>query len=198
MMNTQVIGSLGRAAPGAVRSLRPGRILPLGSAGGRLEVLHGRVWLTRAGDLDDHVIDSGQGLLVPPMGSALVEAWGDDSEPALVAWRPGTLLDRLGASVNAALGRCWEIVDPARRIGAGTIAAAIALVSGALLFGPLSDARTHQLAAPAVLHNGAGTSSRVSLDAGVPKGSSVDAGASQRPGARGAQSQARRGATGAA
>jgi hypothetical protein len=197
MMNTQVIKSLGRVAPGAVRTLRPGRILPLGSAGGRLEVLQGRVWLTRSGDLDDHVIDSGQGLLVPPMGSALVEAW-DNGEPALVAWRPGTLLDRLGAAVNAAFGRCWEIVDPARRIGAGSIAAAIALVSGALLFGPLSDARTRTLAAPAVLHNSAGTSSRVSLDAGVPKGSSVDAGAGQRPGARGAASEARRGATGAA
>ena len=58
-MNTQVMKSLGRVAPGAVRTLRPGRILPLGSAGGRLQVLHGRVWLTRSGDLDDHVIDSG-------------------------------------------------------------------------------------------------------------------------------------------
>jgi hypothetical protein len=197
MMNTQVTKSLGRVAPGAVRSLRPGRILPLGSAGGRLQVLQGRVWLTRSGDLDDHVIDTGQGLIVPPLGSALVEAWGD-SEPALVAWRPGTWLDRVGAAVNAAFGRCWDIVDPARRIGAGSIAAAIALVSGALLFGPLSDARTRTLAAPAVLHNSAGTSSRVSLDAGLPKGSSVDAGAVQRPGARGAQSQARRRATGAA
>ena len=101
-MNTQVIKSLGRVAPGAVRSLRAGRILPLGSTGGRLEVLHGRVWLTRAGDLDDHVIDTGQGLVVPPSGRALVEAWGDD-EPALVAWRPRTWLDRIGAAVQLGL-----------------------------------------------------------------------------------------------
>src|SRR6478735_1648409 len=191
MMNTQVIKSLGRVAPGAVRTLRPGRILPLGSAGGRLQVLHGRVWLTRSGDLDDHVIDSGQGLIVPPRGSALVEAWGD-SEPALVAWSPPTWLDRIAALANAALGRCWEIVSPARRIGAGSVAAAIAIVSYALLFGPLSDARTRTLAAAPVLHNSVGTSSRVSLDAGVPRGTSVDAGASQRPGARDPANQARR------
>ena len=190
-MNTQVIKSLGRVAPGTVRSLRAGRILPLGSTGGRLEVLHGRVWLTRAGDLDDHVIDTGQGLVVPPSGRALVEAWGDD-EPALVAWRPGTWLDRISAAVSAVFNRCWEIVDPARRIGAGTIAAAIALVSYALLFGPLSDARTRTLAAPPVLHNSVGTNSRVSLDAGVPKGTPVDARAGQRPGSRDPANQARR------
>jgi Protein of unknown function (DUF2917) len=197
MMNTQAVKSLGRAAPGSVRTLRTGRILPLGSAGGRLEVLHGRVWLTRAGDLDDHVIDSGQGLLVPPSGRALVEAWGDE-EPALVAWRPATLLDRIGAGLNAAFGRCWDIVDPRRRIGAGTLAAVVALVSGGLLFGPLSDARTRTLAAPPVLHNSAGTNSRVSLDAGVPRGASVDAGARHRERARNAAQEARRRTTGAA
>lgn len=195
-MNTQTVKSLGRAAPGTVRTLRAGRILPLGSAGGRLEVLQGRVWLTRAGDLDDHVIDSGQGLLVPPSGRALVEAWGD-AEPALVAWRPGTILDRVGTAVDAVFGRCWDIVNPVRRIGVGSLAAAIALVSGALLFGPLSDARTRTLAAPAVLHNGAGTSSRVSLDADVPKGSTVDA-AGHRERARIAAQEARRRAPGAA
>jgi hypothetical protein len=189
--------SRGRAAPGSVRTLRAGRILSLGSAGGQLEVLHGRVWLTRAGDFDDHVIDTGQGLTVPPSGYALVEAWGDE-EPALVAWRPGTILDRIGAGVNAVFGRCWEIVDPVRRIGAGSLAAAVALVSGALLFGPLSDARTHALAASPVLHNSAGTSSRVSLDAGVPKGASVDAGAGHRERARDAAQEARRRTTGAA
>jgi len=196
-MNTQVIKSLGRVAPGAVRTLRPGRILPLGSAGGRLQVLHGRVWLTRSGDLDDHVIDSGQGLVVPPRGSALVEAWGD-SEPALVAWSPPTWLDRIAALVNAAFSRCWEIVNPVRRIGAGSIAAAIAIVSYVLLFGPLSDARTRTLAATPVLHNSVGTSSRVSLDAGVPRGTSVDARANQRPGARDPANQARRRTPGAA
>jgi Protein of unknown function (DUF2917) len=197
MMNTQVVKSLGRSASGSVRTLRAGRILPLGSAGGRLEVLHGRVWLTRAGDLEDHLIDSGQGLLVPPFGQALVEAWGDQ-EPALVAWRPATILDRIGARINAVFGRCWDIVDPGRRIGAGTLAAVVALVSGALLFGPLSDARTRTLAAPPVLHNSAGTSSRVSLDAGVPTGAPVDAGAGHRERARNAAPEARRRATGAA
>src|SRR6476646_5986124 len=106
MMNTQLIKSLGRVAPGAVRTLRPGRILPLGSAGGRLQVLPGRVWLTRPGELDDHVLDCGQGLVVPPRGSALVEAWGD-SPPALVGWSPPPWLDRIAARVNAAFSRRW-------------------------------------------------------------------------------------------
>jgi hypothetical protein len=163
----------------------------LGSAGGRLEVLHGRVWLTRTGDLDDHVVESGQSLSIPPSGRALVEAW-DDGQPALVAWQPGTFLDRIGAALRSVFGRCWDIVDPARRIGAGSAAAVVALVAGALLFGPLSDARTRALAAPAVLHNSAGTSSRVSLDAGAPRGSSVDAPAGNRERARDAPQEARR------
>ena len=47
-----------------LETLRGGAIMPLGTSGGRLEVLHGRVWLTRSGDLDDHVVDSGAELSV--------------------------------------------------------------------------------------------------------------------------------------
>lgn len=195
-MNTQVVKSLGRAAPGTVRSLRVGRILPLGSTGGRLDVLHGRVWLTRAGDLEDHVIDSGQGLVVPPSGRALVEDWGD--EPAVVAWRQATVRDRIRA-ITGAFGRCWDIVDPVRRIEVGAFAAVVALAVGAFLFGPLSESRTRSLLAPTtVLHNSAGARTSIGLDAGTRTGPSDDVSAAARERARITAQEARRRPAGAA
>jgi hypothetical protein len=198
MMNTQAVKSLGRGAPGTVRTLRAGGILPLGSAGGRLEVLHGRVWLTRSGDLEDHVIDSGQGLIVPHSGRALVEGWGD-AEPAVVAWRPGSVFDRIVAFARAAFGRCWDIVDPVRRIGAGAFAAVVALLAGALLFGPLSESRTRTLLAPTtVLHNSVGARTSIGLDAGTRTGPSHDVSAVARERARITAQEARRRPAGAA
>jgi len=191
MMNTQALKSLGRGAPGTVRTLRGGGILPLGSAGGRLEVIRGRVWLTRSGDLEDHVIDSGQGLIVPPSGRTLVEDWGA-ADPAVVAWRPGSVFDRIVAGARAAFGRCWDIVDPVRRIEVGAFAAILALSLGAFVFGPLSESRTRALAAPTVLHNSAGARTSIGLDAGTRTGSSNDVSADARERARVTAQQARR------
>lgn len=191
-MNSQLSASLPAALGADVRTLRPGHVLPLGSAGGRLEVLHGRIWLTRAGDRDDHFVDFGQSIVVPASGRALVEAI-DEERPALIAWRPGTTVERIGAALRSTFGRCWEIVDPARRIGAGALAATIALVSGALMFGPLSDARTRELATAGLLHNGAGPNARPSADVrSSPKGVRADAGAESRERARSAAQEARR------
>lgn len=191
-MNTQ-LGSTASGVPlGAVRTLRSGRVLPLGSAGGKLEVLHGRVWLTRAGDRDDHFVDLGQSVVIPASGRVLVEAI-DADRPALIAWHPASIVERIGAALRSTFGRCWEIVDPARRIGAGTVAAAIALVAGALLFGPLSDERTLALARAAVLHNSAGPSTRLGADArSTPRAPRPDAGAELRERARSATQEARR------
>jgi hypothetical protein len=126
MMHTQDIWS-GLVSPRhRLETLRSGAILPLGSGGGRLEVLHGRVWLTRSGDLDDHVVETGATLAVPAAGHSLIEAW-DESEPALVAWQPTPLADRLAARVRAMFGRCWDIVDPLRRLGVGALAVVVAL-----------------------------------------------------------------------
>jgi hypothetical protein len=197
MMNTQTTSGSRKLAAGALQTVRAGCIVPLGSAGGRLEVLHGRVWLTRSGELDDHVVESGQSLRIPPSGRVLLEGW-DDENPALIAWQPGTTLDRVGAALHTAFGRCWDIVDPARRIGSGSLAAAIALISGALLFGPLSDARTRELAEAQVLHNGAHTSSRVAPDAQATKGSALHVGAGHRERARIVAQEVGRHETGAA
>src|SRR4051794_22942818 len=112
MMNThtQALGS--GVLPGSLRTLRAGRVVALGSSGGKLEVLHGRVWLTRAGDIDDHFVDFGQSVVIPASGRTLVEAL-DQDQPALIAWSPGSVVDRIGAALRATFGRCWEIVNPA-------------------------------------------------------------------------------------
>ena len=175
-----------------LQTLRDGWVMRLGAHGGTLEVLHGRVWVTRAGELDDHIVVSGETLSIPGSGQAVVEAW-NDAAPALIAWEPRAVGERVGAGVRSALGRCWQIVDPARRIGAGSVAAIVAVVSGALLFGPLSDARSKALAAPAVLHNSAAAATHPGL-AGTTaaRGNRADADADFSDRARGLAQEARR------
>jgi len=196
MMNTQTIEPLDRSRR-RLQTLRAGSIMNLGWGGGRLEVVHGRVWLTSAGDLEDYVVGSGATLAIPPYRRALVETWSDE-EPALVAWQPTPLLERVRALLASAFGRCWEIVDPARRIGAGAAAAVLALLAGALLFGPLSDTRTRALIAPTVLHNSAGARTSIGLDAGTRTGSAKNVSAGARERSRITAQEARRGAPGAA
>ncbi|MGA0611466.1 DUF2917 domain-containing protein [Caldimonas sp. KR1-144] len=41
-----------------------------------LSVVQGRVWVTRAGDLDDHFLDAGQTIHLAPGARAIVEAEG--------------------------------------------------------------------------------------------------------------------------
>ena len=196
-MHTQDIRS-GLVSPRQrLETLRSGAIMPLGTSGGRLEVLHGRVWLTRSGDLDDYVVEAGATLDVPAAGESLIEAW-DESEPALVAWQPTPLVERLGAPVRAIFSRCWDIVDPLRRVGVGTVAMVVALSVGAFLFGPLSEARSRALAAPTVLHNSAGARTSIGLDAGTRTGSPHDVSADARERARNAAQEARRRASRAA
>jgi len=196
-MHTQDIWS-GLVSPRhRLETLRGGAIMPLGSGGGRLEVLHGRVWLTRSGDLDDHVVEPGATLDVPAAGQSLIEAW-DESEPALVTWRPTPLVDRIGARVRAMFGRCWDIVDPPRRAEVGVFGAVVALSLGAFVFGPLSDTRTRALIAPTVLHNSAGARTSIGLDAGTRTGSAKNVSAGARERSRITAQEARRGAPGAA
>jgi len=164
MMNTQLESSLSGARRGHLELLQGGRVLPLGASGGKLEVLHGRVWLTRAGDPDDYFVDFGHSMVVPSSGRTLVAAI-DDAKPALVAWRPLGVVERAAAAVRAVTERCWEIVDPAPRIGTGAVAAIVVVLAGALVFGPLSDARTRTLATAAVLHNGGAATARLGADA---------------------------------
>ena len=197
-MNTQVQSNAAGVALQTPITLRPGRVLRLGSAGGRLDVLHGRVWLTRAGDRDDHVVRRGESFSVPSSGRVLVETF-DDDRPALVAWRSRSLAERMAAALHASVGRCWEVVDPPRRIAAGVAAAVVALAAGALLFGPLSDARTRSLAGGALLHNSAAPEARLGADGrSIPRGTRADAGAEPRDRPHSAAREAHRRAPGVA
>jgi len=62
-----------------VLQLQDGELLPLD--GVWLSVVRGRVWLTQAGDPDDHFLDAGQAMRVPRGARALLSAEG----PAQVA-----------------------------------------------------------------------------------------------------------------
>ena len=190
-MNTQAIRTRLMPPRRRLQTLRGDWIMPLGASGGTLEVLHGPVWLTRAGDPDDHIVKSGETLTIPASGRALVQAW-DDARPALIAWQPTPVGDRIGAGMRSAFGRCWDIVDPLRRVGVGTVAVVVALSVGAFLFGPLSEARSRALAAPAVLHNSVGARTSIGLDAGTRTGSRNDVSADARERARSPAQEARR------
>ena len=75
------------------------------ATGGELEVLDGRVWLTRRGDTEDHVLEAGQRMRISPSESVVVEQWQRD-QPALVDWKPRAQPLRLVALLRdgAALG----------------------------------------------------------------------------------------------
>src|SRR5579871_3649855 len=77
MMNTQSAQRL---------SVGPGQLVHLVS-GGQLEVTEGRVWLTRLGDLDDHLIEAGQRIRVDAAQDAIIESWRP-TDSARVRWVP--------------------------------------------------------------------------------------------------------------
>ncbi|MDQ6683921.1 MAG: DUF2917 domain-containing protein, partial [Pseudomonadota bacterium] len=129
-------------------SVREGQVLRLGRSG-RLGVLAGRVWLTQAGDRRDRVIEAGESVELASSRAALIEGWGGD---AVVAWRPRSsspCADVARGFVN----RCWQLMHPLARLGLGSAAALTALLIGALVFGPLSEARSQSLANGVSLHN---------------------------------------------
>ena len=78
MMNTQQSSStfLGvrrrrrRCAP-----CRSGHVVALGTGGGQVSILSGRVWLTSGGDPSDHVLGAGESFEVRDSGQTLVETW---------------------------------------------------------------------------------------------------------------------------
>lgn len=102
-MNAQQLSQLASLSQESV-SLAAGQTLPLGRRGGRLEVITGRIWLTREGELDDHVVAGGQSVCVEGSAAAVIEAW-DDRHPAVVAWHPRPPLARAAAVLRAAFGR---------------------------------------------------------------------------------------------
>ena len=148
---------LGSIDPQAVRALPAGHVVALGTGGGQVSILSGRVWLTSGGDPSDHVLGAGESFEVRDSGPTLVETWNHGGDPAVIAWKPRSFAERLHDRFIHSVGRCWDLVDPSRRMGIGTVAAVAALAIASALFGPLSEARVRTLAArpagTAVLHN---------------------------------------------
>ena len=76
-----------------VLQLSDGQLLPWRQkAAAQLRVLRGRVWVTRAGDADDHFLDAGAQMWLPPGSHALIGAEGAaqlafEAQPApFAAW----------------------------------------------------------------------------------------------------------------
>ncbi len=86
---------------------------------GRLTVIDGRVWLTRRGDGDDHVLVGGQHIALAGNAAALLEAW-DAQAGASVHWQPvpqALPRDDLVAVARRARAACghWSGASPPRR-----------------------------------------------------------------------------------
>ena len=87
-MNTQLDrGNSRAAAAGALRHIDAGHALHLGRLGGDLTVVDGRVWLTRDGDLGDHVIEAGQRVRLAVDDNAVIESV-HTAVAATVHWNP--------------------------------------------------------------------------------------------------------------
>ena len=72
---------------GGTFQMRWGQPLRLDTAEGELDVVSGRVWLTRRGDAEDHVLDAGQRIVLNPADVVVIEQWRRD-QPAIVDWQP--------------------------------------------------------------------------------------------------------------
>ena len=81
-MNTQFY-----ADRGGVARLFDGAPLRIDHRGGELSVVRGRVWVTREGDLDDHVLEAGQSMLLRSAAAVVVEQWRP-AESAVIEWYP--------------------------------------------------------------------------------------------------------------
>ena len=156
-MNTQQSFTfLGSVDAQAVRALPAGHVVALGTGGGQVSILSGRVWLTSGGDPSDHVLGAGESFEVRDSGQTLVETWSRNA-PAVIAWKPRSFVARLRDRFVHFFGRGWELANPSRRMGVGTVAAVAAVAVASAIFGPLSEERVQAMTAPAVatevLHN---------------------------------------------
>ena len=90
-MNSQLDRNLHRASAGQTRRptlrIEPGDSMHLGRLGGELSVLQGRVWLTRDGDLGDHLVEPGQRVRLDVAENAVIGAW-NTGEALVVDWNP--------------------------------------------------------------------------------------------------------------
>ena len=82
-MNSQTYSHLGKASQ---MLLAAGRPAVLARGEGELTVLTGSVWMTRHGDLDDHLLQRGDSVHIGLADRAVLESWERDLS-ATVQWR---------------------------------------------------------------------------------------------------------------
>ena len=87
MMNSPLVRNTNLAAVSPTHRINAGHSMHLGRLGGELSVLQGRVWLTRDGDLGDHLVEPGQRVRLGVTENAVIGAW-DTGEALLVRWNP--------------------------------------------------------------------------------------------------------------
>jgi hypothetical protein len=103
-MKTHIAGIPSRAL-GELFTTRSAR--RVGRGAGVLTVVAGRVWLSRAGDPDDHVLGSGHQIRLQRAEEAVIEPW-HRGEPSRLLWRADPQPPRwrgLAASALATLRR---------------------------------------------------------------------------------------------
>ena len=79
-MRTQVFPQAGAAALEFSAPMRVERLA------GEFAVLSGRVWLTRQGDLDDHIIEAGERFVLERSDAVVIEPW-TAGEATSIAWQ---------------------------------------------------------------------------------------------------------------
>ena len=81
-----------------------GQPMHIDRLGGEFSVRSGEVWLTRRGDLEDHVLGPGQHMSLRRGDSITIEQWRRD-QPAILDWHPqypGQRLPLMGLARDAA------------------------------------------------------------------------------------------------
>jgi hypothetical protein len=75
------------AAPIGGLAMQFGHPVRIEHQAGDVVVRSGRVWLTRRGDPDDHVLEAGQRVRLAAGDTAVVEPW-QRGEPTVIDWHP--------------------------------------------------------------------------------------------------------------
>ena len=73
-------------ARAVTQRLTAGQAVAISPWPGELMVVDGRIWLTRRGDVTDHVLEAGHRLRLHAADAAVIETWSADG--AAVRWQP--------------------------------------------------------------------------------------------------------------
>lgn len=81
-----------------------GQPVAVNRLGGEFSVISGRVWLTRSGDLEDHVLAGGERVQLLPDEQVLIEPFARD-EPAVVYFKSRSPARPVAAAAYSAAAR---------------------------------------------------------------------------------------------